>query len=177
MPCSGVPSRSPPSTTEPSAVQAAAHPDGVPVPRRYWAIASILLAVAMSVLDSTIANVALPTIAKDFNASPASSIWVINSYQLAILISLLRWRRSARSSAIGVISASRSRDLHHRLAGLRAFHFVAHADDRRFFQGFGAACIMSVNSALVRFTTYPSRQFGRALGVHAFVVGTLAIRN
>ncbi len=43
----------------------------------------------MSVLDSTIANIALPTIAKDFGVSPAASVWVINAYQLAILISLL----------------------------------------------------------------------------------------
>ena len=68
---------------------AAAHADGLPVPRRYWAMAAIALAIAMSVLDSSIANVALPTIARDFGATPAASIWVINAYQLAILVLLL----------------------------------------------------------------------------------------
>jgi hypothetical protein len=38
-------------------------PGGLPVPRRYWAIAAIVLAISMSVLDSTIANIALPSIA------------------------------------------------------------------------------------------------------------------
>src|SRR2546430_412514 len=42
-----------------------APPDGLPLPRRYWAIAAIVLAIAMSVLDSSIVNVALPTIARD----------------------------------------------------------------------------------------------------------------
>src|SRR5882724_5689539 len=64
-------------------------PDGLPLPRRYWAIAAIILAVSMSVLDSSIANVALPSIARDFHASNAASIWVINSYQITILAAIL----------------------------------------------------------------------------------------
>jgi len=63
--------------------------DGLPLPRRYWAIAAILLAIAMSVLDSTIVNIALPSIARDFGATAAASIWVVNAYQLAILLVLL----------------------------------------------------------------------------------------
>jgi MFS family permease len=45
--------------------------------------------MALSVLDSAIANIALPAIAKEIHASPADSIWVINAYQLAVVISLL----------------------------------------------------------------------------------------
>ena len=43
----------------------------------------------MAVLDGAIANVALPTIARDLNASPAASIWVVNAYQLAVTVTLL----------------------------------------------------------------------------------------
>ena len=32
---------------------------------------------------------ALPAIARDVGASPAASIWVVNAYQLALMISLL----------------------------------------------------------------------------------------
>ena len=39
-------------------------------------LAALMLAVLMQVLDTTIANVALPTIARDLNASPAFSIWI-----------------------------------------------------------------------------------------------------
>src|SRR5437763_2846307 len=63
--------------------------DGLPVPRRYWSVAAIWLAMTMSVLDGAIANVALPTIAHELNASAASSIWIVNAYQLAITVTLL----------------------------------------------------------------------------------------
>jgi DHA2 family multidrug resistance protein-like MFS transporter len=49
------------------------HPDGLPLPQRYWAILAIALAVMMAVIDGTIANVALPTIAKDLQASAAAN--------------------------------------------------------------------------------------------------------
>src|ERR1700754_5319046 len=68
---------------------AAGAPDGLPVPRRYWSVAAIWLAMTMSVLDGAIANVALPTIAGELHASPASSIWIVNAYQLAITVTLL----------------------------------------------------------------------------------------
>src|SRR6201994_4910548 len=63
--------------------------DGLPVPRRYWAILTIALGLVLAVMDGAIANIALPTIAKDLDASPAFSIWIVNGYQLAITISLL----------------------------------------------------------------------------------------
>ena len=53
--------------------------DGLPPPQRYWAIAAVALAITMAVLDSSIANVALPTIAKDMHALRADSIWVVNA--------------------------------------------------------------------------------------------------
>src|ERR1700719_1548040 len=65
------------------------HADGLPLPQRYWAILTIALGITMSVIDGAIANVALPTIAVDLNASPSFSIWIVNGYQLAITISLL----------------------------------------------------------------------------------------
>src|SRR5690348_16847808 len=43
----------------------------------------------MAVMDSAIANVALPTIGIDLNTDPALSIWIVNGYQLAVTISLL----------------------------------------------------------------------------------------
>src|SRR5262245_7745444 len=63
--------------------------DCLPIPRRYWAIAAIVLAITMSSLDSSIANVALPSIARDLHTTKAASIWVVNAYQIAILAALL----------------------------------------------------------------------------------------
>jgi len=150
-----------------------AHPDGLPVPRRYWAIAAIALGITMSVLDSTIVNVALPTIARDFRATAAASIWVINAYQLAILLVLLPL--ASLGEIVGYRRVSQ--------AGLAIFTIAslgcAFAPSllalslARVVQGIGAAGIMSVNGALVRHT-YPHRSLGRALGINAFVVATAA---
>ncbi|HVI06031.1 MAG TPA: MFS transporter, partial [Sphingomicrobium sp.] len=63
--------------------------DGLPIPRRYWSAAAIWLALSMAVLDGAIANVALPTIARELAASPAMSVWIINGYQLTITVLLL----------------------------------------------------------------------------------------
>jgi DHA2 family multidrug resistance protein-like MFS transporter len=151
----------------------ASAPDGLPVPRRYWAIAAIVLSICMSVLDSTITNIALPTIARDFHASSAASIWVVNAYQLAILAVLLPL--AALGEVVGYRRISQ--------AGLWVFTLASLAcacapslltlSVARGIQGLGAAGIVSVNAALVRFT-YPHHQLGRAIGINAFVVATSA---
>ncbi|HUO91441.1 MAG TPA: MFS transporter, partial [Rhizomicrobium sp.] len=145
------------------------HADGLPIPRRYWAIVTIALGLIMAVMDGAIANVALPTIAQDLHASPSFSIWIVNGYQLAIVISLLPL------SSLGEIIGYRRVYL----AGLGLFTFaslfcaLSHTlvllTAARVVQGFGAAGIMSVNAALVRFT-YPHRMLGRGIGINALVV-------
>src|SRR6266436_5724857 len=136
--------------------------DGLPVPRRYWAVAAIVLAIAMSVLDSTIVNIALPSIARDFGATSAASIWVVNAYQLAILVVLLPLVSQAGLAVFTLAS----------LACACAPTLLA-LSIARVIQGLGAAGIMSVSAALVRFT-YPQRYLGRAIGINAFVVATSA---
>jgi DHA2 family multidrug resistance protein-like MFS transporter len=151
----------------------AAAPDGLLVPRRRWAAATIWAAIAMTVLDGAIANVALPTIARALHASPAESIWVVNAYQLAIVVSLLPmaalgeivgYRRIYQAGLLVFTLASLSCALSHSLAALTA---------ARFIQGFGAAGIMSVNGALVRYT-YPHSMLGRGVGLNALVVAVSA---
>jgi MFS transporter, DHA2 family, multidrug resistance protein len=148
-------------------------PDGLPPPRRYWAIAAIILALAMSVLDSTIVNIALPSITRDFAVTPAASIWVVNAYQLAILMLLLPL--ASLGEIVGYRRVSQS--------GLALFTLASLAcalaptlltlSIARVIQGIGAAGIMSVNAALVRFT-YPQRSLGRAIGINAFAVAVSA---
>ena len=149
------------------------HADGLPLPQRTWAIVTIALGIVMAVVDGAIANVALPTIARDLNASPAFSIWIVNGYQLAVTISLLPL------ASLGEIIGYRRVYL----AGLVLFTvasaFCALADTlllltlARILQGFGAAGILSVNSALVRFT-YPHALLGRGIGINAMVVAVSA---
>jgi DHA2 family multidrug resistance protein-like MFS transporter len=131
------------------------------------------LAITMAVLDSSIANVALPTIAGDMAASPATAIWIVNAYQLAIVMTLLplaslgeihEYRRVYRVGLAMFTAASLACALSHDIIELTA---------ARVFQGLGAAGIMSVNMALVRFI-YPRAQLGRAIGINAVTVSVSA---
>ena len=58
------------------------------MPKRIWAVVSVGFALCMSVLDINIVNIVLPTLSHDFGTSPAVTTWIINGYQLAIVISL-----------------------------------------------------------------------------------------
>ena len=69
-------------------------PDGLPGlelsgRQRAWSMAVIWIGLAMSVLDTSIANVALPTLAGELHATASESIWVINAYQLGMVMLLL----------------------------------------------------------------------------------------
>ncbi|MBR0800153.1 MFS transporter [Bradyrhizobium jicamae] len=149
------------------------HADGLPQPQRNLAILTIALGLVMAVIDGSIANVALPTIAKALDASPAFSVWIVNGYQLAITISLLPL------ASLGEIIGYRRVYL----AGLVLFtvaslfcalaHTLPLLTVARIIQGFGAAGILSVNSALVRFT-YPHALLGRGIGINALVVAVSA---
>src|ERR1700743_410774 len=149
------------------------HPDGLPQPERNWAILTIAIGLIMSVMDGAIANVALLTIARDLQASPAFSIWIVNGYQLAITISLLPL--ASLGEIVGYRRVYLVRLLLFPLASLfcTLSHSLALLTISRIVQGFGAAGVMSVNAALVRFI-YPREQLGRGIGINAMVVATSA---
>src|SRR3978361_600753 len=59
-------------------------------PRRAWiAFAVILVGAAMSLIDATIVNVALPTIRQSLGASEATLSWIISGYALAFGLALI----------------------------------------------------------------------------------------
>ncbi|HWF01756.1 MAG TPA: MFS transporter [Caulobacteraceae bacterium] len=136
-------------------------------------MASVGLALFMTVLDSSIANVALPTIARDFGARPAESIWIINAYQLAIVTTLLAF------ASLGEIVGFRKVYL----AGLAVFtlaslacamsHNLVELTAARALQGLGASGVMSVNGGLIRFI-WPHRLLGRGIGLNALVISVSA---
>src|SRR5437588_8917569 len=51
-----------------------------PDPRRWFALVVICFGQLMIVLDSTIVNVALPSIQRDLRFTPAELTWVVNAY-------------------------------------------------------------------------------------------------
>lgn len=161
------------SASEPLPAPPPAPEDGLPVPRRYWAIASIGLGITMAVLDGAIANVALPSIARDLNASEAASIWIVNAYQIAIVTALLPL--ASLGEIVGYRRVSQAGLVLFTVASLACVFAdsVFTLSLARVVQGLGAAGIMSVNGALVRFT-YPQRMLGRAVGINAVIVSLAA---
>lgn len=145
--------------------------DGLPLPARRRAIITICIAVGVSVLNTALANIALPTIAHDLGATPSASIWVVNAYQLAVVVSLLPL------ASLGDIYGYRLVYL----CGLTVFtaaslacglsHSLPMLITARVVQGLGAAGVISVNSALVRFV-FPRSVLGRGMATTALVVAT-----
>ena len=144
------------------------------MPRRLGAILAVAFGVSLSVIDGTIANVALPTIGARLGISAADSIWIVNAYQLAIMVSLLSF--SALGNLIGY------RRIY--IIGLSLFTAAsvgcALSDSfpalvaTRILQGFGAAAVTSVNTTLIRFI-YPKAQLGRGMGINATVVAVSSV--
>ena len=149
--------------------QIPAEADGLPTPQRWQAAFAVWLAIAMTVLDSAIANVALPTIAHDFGAAPSEAIWIVNAYQLAIVVALLPL--AALGDIVGYRRIYRAGLILFTIASLAcaASHSLAMLTIARTLQGFGAAGVMSVNGALVRHI-YPHAKLGQGIGFNAMVV-------
>ena len=135
-----------------------------------FAMAAIMLSVALASLDTAIANTALPAMAADLHARPAASVWIINAYQLAMVATLLPLaalgdivghRRIYISGIIVFTAASLACALSPTLPWLAGARVV---------QGLGAAAIMSVNTALIKHL-YPPHRLGAGVGLNALVVG------
>ena len=149
------------------------HPDGLPVPRRYLAMLAIAIGITMAVLDGTVVNVALPSIARELGASPSAAVWIVNAYQLVIVATLLPlaalgermgYRRVYQAGIVVFTLGSLACALSDSLPQLVA---------ARVLQGLGGSAIMSMNGALVRHT-YPDSMLGRGIGLNGLVVSIAA---
>ncbi len=148
--------------------------NGLPVPLRWGAIVAVAFGVSVSVVDSVIANVALPTLAAEFGISSANSVWIVNAYQLALITTLLifsnmgdiiGYRRIYISGLVLFTAASAGCALSSTFVSLIAW---------RAAQGIGAAAITSVNTTLIRII-YPRHMLGRGMGINATVVAVSSV--
>ena len=143
--------------------------DGLPNPQRLMAFSTLAMAVGMAVLDGTIVTVALPTMARQFAVAPENAIWIVNAFQLAVTVSLLPL--AALGDMLGYrrvywwgLALFTAASLACALAPTFPLLTLA-----RVVQGLGAAGIMSVNIALIRFV-YPHARLGQGVGNLAVVV-------
>ncbi len=142
---------------------------GLQGPRRNVAIAAVLAAMVLAVLDATIVNVALPSMARSLHVAPGMSVWIVTAYQTALVMGLLPcaalgeslgYRRVFTMGVVLFTAASALCALSPSLAWLVA---------ARFLQGLGGAAIMALGIALLRLVV-PQRQLGAAIGWNALAV-------
>jgi len=153
---------------------APAAPDGLPAGQRAQAMLVILLGLAVVVLDSSLLNLALPTIAREFGAPASQTIWVVNAYQIASLVMLLPL--AAVGERIGYRRVYLWGMVLFALASLGAIFApsLGALIAARALQGLGAAGVMSVNAVLVRLT-FPRALLGKGLAYNSMVVAGASV--
>ncbi len=142
---------------------------------RPWAILIVLcLGTFAILLDTTIVNVALPSLITSLHASLDQALWVVNGY-LLVFCALL-------------IVASRLGDRYGRrrlfVAGLALFAVAsalcgaaqnpAELVAARILQGFGAAALAPQPMAIIQ-DVFPRERMGAAFGIFSSMVGLAAV--
>jgi DHA2 family multidrug resistance protein-like MFS transporter len=147
--------------------------DGLPGQQRRLAMLALMTATAMTVLDGTIVNIALPQIALALKVTAGAAIWVANGYLLAVAMTL----------AIFAALASRIGYRNQYAGGLAVFTLASLGCalapslgvliGMRLLQGLGASAILSIGPAMLR-NVFPNRLLGRILGLNALMVAAMS---
>ncbi|MBY4912902.1 DHA2 family efflux MFS transporter permease subunit [Burkholderia dolosa] len=142
---------------------------GIHGEKRWYALLVLCLGVLMIVLDSTIVNVALPSIGTDLHFSETALVWVVNAYLLTFGGCLLLGGR------LGDLYGQRRMFL----AGLVLFTLASLACGvaqsqtmliaARATQGFGGAIVSAVSLSLIMNLFTEPGERARAMGVYGFV--------
>ena len=143
--------------------------NGLHRPKIYVAMSAILCGLFFAVMDGTVCNVALPTLAAELNVSSSDSIWLVNAFQLVIIMLILPF------SALGELYSYRKVYLWGMVMFTAGSLFCAMSATfgqliaARVVQGIGAAMVMSINVSLVKLI-YPKRHLGKGIGLNSMVV-------
>jgi EmrB/QacA subfamily drug resistance transporter len=148
-----------------------AHPDTLGHPRRWATLAVMCLAVFVTVLDGTIVNVALPTLAVDLGATTRQLQWIVDAYLLVFTGLLLA------GGGLGD-QFGRKRAL---MVGLVLFGatsaFAGAADSAeglilgRALMGIGAALIFPATLAVITNVFRDAGERAKAIGIWSAVSG------
>ncbi|MFG3118197.1 MFS transporter [Streptomyces sp. NPDC048197] len=146
----------------------------VPDRRRWTALAVVLTAAFMDLVDATIVNIALPSIQQDTGATFSSLQWVTAGYALAF--------------ALGLITGGRLGDIHGRkrlfLLGMAGFTLASALCGfaagpgmligARVLQGAMAALMVPQVLAIIH-VTFPAHERGKVFGMFGAVIGLGAV--
>ncbi|MFD9500422.1 MFS transporter [Streptomyces sp. NPDC060035] len=154
---------------------AAGTPPMAPADRRRWlALAIVMTAAFMDLVDVTIVNIAIPSITRDTGASFSSIQWITAGYALAF--------------AAGLITGGRLGDIYGRkrlfLIGIGGFTiasalcgFAANPEmlvASRILQG-GMAALMVPQVLSIVHATFPAHERGKVFGLFGAIVGLGAV--
>lgn len=137
--------------------------------KRWWALIVLCLGVLMMVLDTTIVNVALPSIRADLHFTETSLVWVVNAYMLTFggflllggrLGDLYGHRRVFLLGIAGFTIAS----LACGLANSQNLLITARA-----VQGLGGAVVSAVSLSLIMNLFTEPAERAKAMGIYGFV--------
>ena len=137
--------------------------------KRWWALYVLCCGVLMIVLDTTIVNVALPSIREDLDFSEIALVWVVNAYMLTFGGFLLLGGRLGdlyghrRLFLIGLAVFTLA-SLVCGLAGSRALLVAARAT-----QGLGGAVVSAVALSLIMNLFTEPAERAKAMGIYGFV--------
>ncbi|GAB2781061.1 MFS transporter [Halomonas shantousis] len=142
---------------------------GLPGPQRRLAVLTLIMGTLMAVLDSGIVNIALPTLAQEFEVAGSHAVWITNIYQLVCAASLLSF--AALSHLVGRYRLYIGGLVVFTLASLgcalsRSLELLLLS---RALQAIGAAAMLSIGPSLYR-VIFPPRLLGSAIGLSTFVV-------
>jgi EmrB/QacA subfamily drug resistance transporter len=134
--------------------------------RKWWVLVAIGISTFMSALDTSVVNIVLPVVNKDFGTSVATIEWVVIIYLLLVSGLLLSFgrlgdlhghRRIFLSGFLIFIGSSMACGLATSAGWLIAFRGV---------QAVGAA-MLAANSPAILTKSFPGSQRGQALGLQA----------
>lgn len=137
--------------------------------QKWYVLASVACGTFMATLDSSIVNIALPTLTKVFSTDLHQTRWVVMAYLLVITGLLIPFGRLSdhygrkpifQMGFLVFTLGSAFCGLANELTGLVMFRVI---------QGIGAAMLM-VNGPAIITTTFHTKERGRALGLLAMVV-------
>ncbi|WP_334188298.1 DHA2 family efflux MFS transporter permease subunit [Noviherbaspirillum sp.] len=142
---------------------------GIEGKKRWWALAVLCIGVLMIVLDTTIVNVALPSIREDLNFTETSLVWVVNAYMLTFGGCLLLGGR------LGDLYGHRRLFL----LGIALFTLASAACGlaqsqellitARAIQGLAGAVVSAISLSLIMNLFTDTGERAKAMGVYGFV--------
>ena len=138
--------------------------------RNPWVSAgAVMLTVFMVVLDSSIANVALPNIAGSFSATRDESTWVLTSYLVAngVIIPSTAWFSTLLGRKNFLLLATLLFTIASALCGMASSMTMLIV--ARVIQGIGGGAIMPISQA-VMMEEFPPEKRGVAMSVFGFGV-------